>query len=176
MEAKGERMKVLIVDDDRLGLKTVGFMVRKLGYEVYTAENGAQALEMWREHEPKVVLSDWNMPEMDGLDLVKTIREEERDRHRYTYFILISERGEKADILTGLEAGADDYLAKPVDKDELILRLRTSQRIVEMEQYLVDAKRAAESASEAKSAFLAKMSHETAHPFKCDSGFCPGFG
>lgn len=120
-------MNALIVDDEKLSRRTLGFYMEKLGYKVFLAENGRQALQCWRDESPKIILTDWNMPEMDGADLCRAIRNEEGED--YTYLIMITSREASADLVTGFEAGADDYLTKPVRKDELVARIKAAERI-----------------------------------------------
>jgi putative two-component system response regulator len=124
-------MKVLVVDDEKLSRRTLGFYMEKLGYKVFQADNGRQALQCWRDESPKIVLTDWNMPEMDGAELCRTIRQEEGDD--YTYLIIITSREDSADLVTGFEAGADDYLTKPVRKDELAVRIKAAERIFSLQ-------------------------------------------
>jgi putative two-component system response regulator len=124
-------MKVLVADDERLSRKALGFYLKKLGYDVLLAENGREALEIWRAETPRILITDWNMPEMDGADLCRTIREAEGDE--YTYIIMVTSRGASADLVTGFEAGVDDYLTKPVGKDELHVRLKAGERIFSLQ-------------------------------------------
>ncbi len=119
-------MKVLVVDDEKLSRRTLSFYMQKLGYQVFQAENGQEALQCWRNESPHIVLTDWNMPEMDGVELCRSIRREDSD---YTYLIIITSREETTDLVKGFEAGADDYLTKPVLKDELVVRIKAAERI-----------------------------------------------
>lgn len=124
-------MKVLVADDERLSRKALGFYLKKLGYDVLLAANGREALEIWRAETPRILITDWNMPEMDGADLCRTIRAAEGDE--YTYIIMVTSRGASADLVTGFEAGVDDYLTKPVGKDELHVRLKAGERIFSLQ-------------------------------------------
>ncbi|GAB6057259.1 HD domain-containing phosphohydrolase [Desulfonatronum parangueonense] len=124
-------MKVLIADDEKLSRKTLGFYVEKLGHEVLLAENGTQALQIWKDQSPKIVLTDWNMPVMDGAELCRRIRHDEGDD--YTYVIMITSRGNSSDLVAGFEAGVDDYLTKPVRRDELFVRLKAGERIFSLQ-------------------------------------------
>lgn len=119
-------MKVLVADDETLSLKTLCFYMEKLGYEVFKASDGEEALRCWRNEKPHIVLTDWNMPKMNGVDLCLNIRREEID---YTYIIFISSRERTSDLLEGFDAGADDYLTKPIIRDELYARIRAAERI-----------------------------------------------
>jgi diguanylate cyclase (GGDEF)-like protein len=106
---------------------------------VIAVENGAQAIaELVKQDAPRLALLDWIMPEMDGVEVCREIRR--RKEQAYTYLILLSSRESKEDIVAGLESGADDYLTKPFDVDELKARLRTGHRILELEDHLVEAR------------------------------------
>lgn len=119
-------MKALIADDEKLSRKTLVFYMERLGYDVLQAENGQEALRLWRSESPRIVLTDWNMPEMDGAELCRTIR---REDNGYTYLIMITAREGTADLMAGFQAGVDDYLTKPVLKDEIDARLKAAERI-----------------------------------------------
>jgi len=125
---------VLIVDDNPVIQKMMHVYLSKAGYEVTSAENGREALCKFDQKFYPIVLTDWMMPEMDGLDLCREIRKLPIDG--YVYIILLTAKDSKEDIITGLEAGADDYLTKPVNHPELIARLNTGVRILELERSL----------------------------------------
>ena len=124
-------MNVLVVDDEKLSRRTLAFYMEKLGYTVFQAEDGRQALQYWRDESPKIVLTDWNMPEMDGAELCWSIRREEGED--YTYLIMITSRENSVDLVAGFEAGVDDYLTKPVRKDELTARIKAAERIFSLQ-------------------------------------------
>jgi len=111
--------------------------LRQAGYEVVSAVNGQEALEIFKERFFPIILTDWGMPEMDGLELCRAIRENPAEG--YVFIFLITARDSKKDIIVGLEAGADDYLTKPFDRSELIARLKTALRVLELEKSLKDA-------------------------------------
>jgi sigma-B regulation protein RsbU (phosphoserine phosphatase) len=98
------------------------------------AQNGAQAWDLFEAGEFPIVVSDWMMPEMDGLELIRRIRSSQRPG--YVYAILLTAKSQKEDIVTGMEAGADDFVTKPFDRDELRVRLRAGERIIELETAL----------------------------------------
>ena len=109
--------------------------VEKLGHECLVAEDGEKALELYRKMpEVDLVISDWMMPGVDGLELCRLIREEERDG--YTYFIFLTALGDRDHLLMGLGAGADDYLSKPLDRDELQVRLVSAYRVTQLHRRL----------------------------------------
>jgi len=126
----------LIAEDDRISRRLLQRHLEKWGHEVVTAENGVKAWQQFCEEEFLLVITDWIMPEMDGLGLIQHIREK-TDRG-YVYVILLTTKKETGDIVRGMEAGADDFLSKPFDQDELRVRVSAGQRIIELEQRLAD--------------------------------------
>ena len=124
-------MRVLIVEDDRDALDMLENALACMGYEVSTASNGAQALEMIRTGHYRLVISDWEMPGMSGLELCQFVRQ--RASSEYTYFILLTARAGASHLIDGLKAGADEFLSKPFDPLELEVRLRVAERILSLE-------------------------------------------
>ena len=113
--------------------------LEKAGYEVVSVENGKQAVtKLTEEDGPRLALLDWVMPEVNGPDVCRAVRS--RQGKGYQYLLLISSRESKKDIVSGLESGADDYLTKPFDMDELKARLRVGERILGLEDSLVEAR------------------------------------
>lgn len=135
----GAIRRVLIVDDSKLQLKIMRSMLERWGFDVVEANSGAEALEICQEHEPDLVLSDWMMPEMDGLELCRRFRELELSG--YGYFILLTSKSEKGEVAEGLGAGADDFLTKPVNANELRARITAGERIVYIERELSEKNR-----------------------------------
>jgi two-component system cell cycle response regulator len=124
-------MKVLVADDDVISRRMLSAALARLGYEAVAVADGARAWEILDGPEaPPLVLLDWNMPGLDGLEICRRVRG--RSRGRYTYMILVTSRRRPEDIVAGLEAGADDFVAKPFDPDELRARVRAGQRIIEL--------------------------------------------
>ena len=132
-------LRVLIVDDSRAQRRILAVQLARWGYAVAEADSGEAALALCQAERFDIVLSDWMMPGMSGLELCQAFRA--LPREGYGYFILLTSKSEKAEIANGLENGADDFLAKPVNSDELRARLRAGQRIVTMQQELVDKNR-----------------------------------
>jgi two-component system, cell cycle response regulator len=122
------RLRVLVVDDDAASREVVADTVRALGYACATAADGAEALELQGEQPADVILSDWLMDHVSGTELCRRTRETEQDR--YSYFVFVTALADKAHFLEAMRAGADDYLTKPVDLDELAARLRAAERMV----------------------------------------------
>lgn len=129
-------MKVLIAEDDAASRRLLEASLHKWGYDVLTTCDGREALEVFQNPEaPSLVISDWMMPDMDGLGLCRKIREMERSG--YVYFIILTAEGTKDDVIKGLEAGADDYLIKPFDQQELKYRIGIGKRIVKLEHRIM---------------------------------------
>ena len=128
-------MNILIVEDARDQRMMLSVILKKKGHQVLEAENGKEALEVLNGHpEVRIVISDWMMPEMDGIQLCQEIRES--DLGRYIYFLLLTGKTDHEAVVQGMELGADDFLTKPVNFDELDARLKAGIRIVELEQAL----------------------------------------
>jgi len=131
--------RVLVVDDSRLQRRILAALLKKWGFAVIEAASGAQALEICRDMPPDLVLSDWMMPGMSGLEFCDAFRQ--MTRNNYGYFILLTSKSDKAEIANGLDAGADDFLTKPVDPGELRARIAAGERILEMERELNEKNR-----------------------------------
>lgn len=129
-------MKVLIAEDNAVSRRLLETFLRKWGYDVVVTCDGREAWEALQEPEaPNLVISDWMMPDMDGLELCRNIRKMEKAD--YVYFIVLTAKGRKEDIIEGLEAGADDFLIKPFDQEELKYRVRIGKRIIKLEQRIL---------------------------------------
>ena len=131
--------RVLVVDDSRSQRRILTVLLRRWGYSVSEAGSGAEALEACAACPPDIVISDWMMPGMNGPDLCRRFRE--MPRESYGYFILLTSKSEKGEVAHGFEAGADDFLTKPVTADELRARLNAGERILRMEGALVENNR-----------------------------------
>lgn len=142
--APAAKRKILVVDDSRLQRKILKSSLSRWGYEVLEADSGEAALSLIDEACPEIIVSDWMMPGMTGVDLCKAFRSKTSDT--YTYFILLTSKSDKAEIATGLEAGADDFLTKPVDGHELRARIHAGERILDMQSRLTEQNRALEEA------------------------------
>jgi sigma-B regulation protein RsbU (phosphoserine phosphatase) len=125
-------MKVLLAEDDVVSAHVLQDFLEKWGHEVIAAEDGAEAWRLFQEHDIALVITDWIMPNLDGLELVRRIRA--TPRPGYVYVILLTAKARKEDTVRGMEAGADDFLTKPFDRDELRARLRAGERVVKLEQ------------------------------------------
>jgi diguanylate cyclase (GGDEF)-like protein len=122
-------MKVLLADDEALSRRLLESTLRRWGYEVIVAKDGIEASGILESPEaPRLVLLDWLMPGKSGLELCREIRR--RETEAYTYVLMLTAKRNKGDVVAGLEAGADDYITKPFEPDELKVRLRTGKRIL----------------------------------------------
>lgn len=130
------KRRVLIVDDSRLQRKILSSSVTRWGYDVLEADSGLVALEMCKSDPPDIVLSDWMMPQMNGLEFCDAFRNLPGDH--YGYFILLTSKSEKGEVAQGLQAGADDFLSKPVNAHELRARISAGERILDMQRELTD--------------------------------------
>jgi two-component system chemotaxis response regulator CheY len=128
---------VLIVDDDPLVLARLQDLIAAEGYDVRTATSGADALNALEEFAASIVITDLTMPDMNGLELCRRIRE--RDSPGYVYIVLLTVRDKESDILAGLDAGADDYLSKRTSAALFKARLRGAKRVLALEYSLNDA-------------------------------------
>lgn len=124
-------MRVLIVDDDDIALELLEHTLKEAGYEVETACNGREALRMLRSGRFRMVVSDWVMPEMTGIELCRSVRQQHCSG--YIYFILVTSREGTDRAIEGLEAGADDFVSKPYHPAELCVRLRAGARLLSLE-------------------------------------------
>ena len=132
-------MKILIADDSVVSRHLLEATLRKWGYDVMVACDGAEALELLqREDAPGLIILDWMMPGMTGVEVCRRIRQ--RDSEPYTYILLLTSKNEKEDLIEGMDAGADDYITKPFDQNELQVRLRAGIRLVDLQSQLLKAR------------------------------------
>ena len=134
MQAMVTQVPVLIVDDDPVSGSALSAIAKASGYSVSVAYNGREAWDALKLSRFRVVISDWYMPELDGVELCRKVRA--RRHEPYVYFILVTSRGGKQQYLTAMQAGADDFIAKPVDPDELQARLGVAERILGLRREL----------------------------------------
>lgn len=138
-------LQVLVADDEPVSRTVVGAMLKKAGYPVVFAPDGDHA---WRtldsDDPPAIALLDWEMPGLQGPDIVKRMRL--RTAASPTYVILLTSRDSSADIVLGLRSGADDYVTKPANEDELIARVNVGARVVQLQTALADRVRSLEEA------------------------------
>jgi two-component system cell cycle response regulator len=134
-------MDILIADDSAVSRRLLSAVLEKWGYRVTSVTTGAEAWEVLQsESAPKLAILDWMMPGLTGPEVCRLVRG--RNSGMYTYIILLTSRSEKVDLITGMEAGADDYLVKPLDHNELKVRLGPGRRILELQAELIEAQEA----------------------------------
>ncbi|MFZ5806592.1 MAG: response regulator [Verrucomicrobiota bacterium] len=123
-------MRILAVEDDYISLKLIEATLTNFGHEVVLAQDGVEAWEKFQNEWFPVVVSDWMMPDLDGLELCSRIRKSASIDHKYTYFVLVTARTGKDHYLKAMEMGVDDFLTKPLNQEDLYIRLRVAQRIL----------------------------------------------
>ncbi len=124
----GSSTKILVVDDELVSRKKLELLIQSLGYDTLVAEDGIAAWEIWKNKMPKIVITDWIMPGMDGPELCRRIRAAEGSQ--YTFVIIVTSKSEVHDIVSGMDAGADDFITKPFMQEELAVRIRAGERIL----------------------------------------------
>lgn len=138
-------MTILLVDDDATANLLYTILLRKSGHKVLQASDGEMAWKLLQEEEVNLVVTDWMMPNLSGLDLCRRIRMSTIDH--YTYVILCTAKDEKSDLIEGMEAGADDFLVKPISREELRVRIRAGERVLNLERGLAERNRQLASAN-----------------------------
>ncbi len=173
-------MNVLVADDDGITRLLLSSALRKMGHYVCETQTGAEAWEMWRKESQPLVISDWMMPGMDGLEFCRRIRAEQRSQ--LTYVILLTARAGKENYLEGMDAGVDDFIVKPFEKEQFAAHVRVATRILALhenvraandvlEQRVIERTAELERALRAKSDFLSRASHELRTPMNHILGF-----
>ena len=134
-------MRVLIAEDDLTSRLLLQKVLLSWGYEVTVTKDGSEALQaLEAEDAPRLAILDWMMPEMDGVDVCRRVRA--RETEQPPYIILLTALDDKDSVVTGLEAGADDYVGKPYDPGELRARVEVGRRLLELNERLLEAQRA----------------------------------
>jgi sigma-B regulation protein RsbU (phosphoserine phosphatase) len=129
-----EKDKILIVEDEPDTLFILTKLLEKNNYEVMSARNGKEALKVIEGFDPQVVLADWTMPEMDGIELCNRLKSTEK--YKLVYYIILTARTSLRDRVKGLDLGADDFLLKPTENQELLARIRSGVRIYKLQNEL----------------------------------------
>ncbi len=165
-------MKILIAEDEHIPRQLLRFQLEQWGHAVILAENGQQACEQLQAHDCQLVITDWEMPIMTGIELIRRIRQ--LDRSTYLYVILLTSKSQQEDLVTGLTSGADDFLTKPVNKDELQARLQPSLRIVELERRLSERRHELEVRNQLLAAANGKMKRDLDAAAQIQQAYLPG--
>jgi len=130
MDQEKHKYQVLVVDDSPVYRKLVQQVLSTECYSLLFAANGSEAMNLYRQHSPSIVITDWVLPDFSGLELCKQIR---LDPSRpYTYIVFMTSNTEKGNVVKGLQAGADDYLTKPFDPGEMLARVGVGRRIIDL--------------------------------------------
>ncbi len=145
-------MRILIAEDERITRRSLQKQLEGWNHDVVAADDGAVAWDQFQRQPFDIVVTDWDMPRMDGRELIQRIRRS--GQSGYTYLIMLTGRSEKADLVAGMDAGADDFLAKPFDKNELRVRLNAGERIIELERRLASRNELLRSANDRMKADL----------------------
>lgn len=127
-------MLILVAEDDPVSRKLLSRTIERWGHEVTAVSNGAEALAMVQQKRIRLVITDWMMPTMDGADFCRAVRRANLDY--YVYIIMVTALGEKHNVIRGMAAGADDYITKPINRNELYARLRAGMRVLHLEDNL----------------------------------------
>jgi DNA-binding response OmpR family regulator len=138
-------MRILIAEDDAVSRRRLEATLQKWGYEVLAVEDGLAAWEVLQgEMPPPLAILDWMMPGMDGIEVCRKVRE--RSPSRPLYIIVLTARGSREDVVAGLQAGGDDYVTKPFDREELHARVKVGLRVLQLQMNLADRVRELEEA------------------------------
>lgn len=158
-------MKILIAEDDMTSRAMLRAVLSQWGYEVIAAEDGNEAFgEFQKNDAPRLAVLDWEMPGMDGAELCRRLRQQ--DRKDPLYLILLTSRIEAGDIVRGLEAGADDYIAKPFDNAELKARVDVGRRMISLQIEMVEREKL-----QGVLEMAGAVCHELNQPLQTVSGF-----
>jgi len=164
-------MKILVAEDEPVTRKTLSRILHDFGYEVLSASDGKQAWDILQKDYIRMVISDWEMPEMDGVALCRKVRS--IDYPGYVFFILLTSRNTKEDLVEGMSAGADDFIVKPFNTEELYARIRAGERILKLERDLADRNKALRETNEKLNKAYSVMKKDLREAGKIQSSLLP---
>jgi DNA-binding response OmpR family regulator len=127
-------MKILIAEDEKISRRILETTLIKDGHDVVAVEDGVKALDSVKKEVPDILITDWMMPDLDGVELCSRVRA--LDLPSYIYIIFLTALTQKEKIIEGLDAGADDYITKPFERTELLARVRAGERVIQLERSL----------------------------------------
>jgi sigma-B regulation protein RsbU (phosphoserine phosphatase) len=127
-------MRILIAEDEPISKRLLETILTKAGHDVVAVEDGIRALDSIQKEVPDILITDWMMPELDGLELCRRLRT--LNLPSYVYVILLTALTQKENVTQGLDAGADDYVTKPFERTELLARVRAGERVIQLEKSL----------------------------------------
>jgi two-component system, cell cycle response regulator len=145
MDEELHEYQVLVVDDSPVYRKLVEQVLSAESYQLLFAADGSEAMKLYKQHSPCIVVTDWILPDFSGLELCKQIRSD--PSRPYTYIVVMTSNTDKGNVVKGLQAGADDYLAKPFDPGEMLARIGVGRRIIDLNRELAAKTRMLEEAA-----------------------------
>lgn len=174
---EGNLMKILIAEDDPVSRRVLEKTLEKFGYEVIVTVNGEEAWDRYKSLDPTFLITDWMMPYMDGIELCRRIRDSEKAENqdalvkKYCYIIMLTAKSQIEDLVEGMTTGIDDFITKPFNNKELKVRVKAGERILDMEQKLMDANNKLKEADRQKSEFVGIVSHDLGTPMTVIKSF-----